>query len=739
MIIRYIGAQEYNTIRSCININLGGNFKFWLSDKNLHVEYNSAYVDGKSLYNPIDDISAIVGKNGSGKTTVLKIISNIIGGNGKHYILVLQENKIFYLYTDLKNDVNLSLAEKEIRARDYCIEILDKKSDIASKFCQIYFSNIFDKTTPLIENDNLVDLSTNSELRIFMNAGKCLDEQKGDIENFKYSEVNKKMELAYFLSESGFDYKSLLFNLPEYVEIYFVQNRIKVDEYKINAQKVMDREQKVYFDNLMQNIDEYLLQDVTDKDKVMNQFLIYQLESIVLNNLNENRCNIYDLLGYLKKLNKKWEAIIPSRQADENRKNKLKKGGESSKYDYERETAGELINDIETYLEKMDSDSYYIEIDKIDELENNMYEWTEEIRKQDIDINIEILEEMKNDIEVLKTEYEKLEIEEIQEVVQDIAFLLTDILGDIKDSTMDSIREYATLNEARSLETFSEIDELDEVNVVLDTEVIEDIKQKIEICNLFEAVIKSKDSNLEGKRFLIKTQNKTLLEFHKKMMAYSERTFDAVIDHMDLSSGHNGYLDMLSRICDFVIKEDKIEAEQVILLLDEGEMYLHPQAQAQYIKNLVLILPQLFRNKKIQIIITTNSPFILSDIQASNVLYLNEIVNKKICVEKKEGRTFGANIALLLIDSFFMKDGIVGEQAKEVINDIIEKILAFNTLKLETQQNVFKIVDLVGDPLVRKKLENMIVEKSNNKNLIDQEIEYYQWKIKRLRQRNGEK
>jgi len=112
--------------------------------------------------------------------------------------------------------------------------------------------------------------------------------------------------------------------------------------------------------------------------------------------------------------------------------------------------------------------------------------------------------------------------------------------------------------------------------------------------------------------------------------------------------------------------------ENEILLIDECELYLHPNWQKKFLFYLI----QFFK-KKIQIILTTHSPFLLSDIPKQNIIFLDKDENGNCKVLKHDKvmnkkQTFGANIHTLLSDSFFMEDGLMGEFAKSKINEIKE-------------------------------------------------------------------
>jgi hypothetical protein len=71
--------------------------------------------------------------------------------------------------------------------------------------------------------------------------------------------------------------------------------------------------------------------------------------------------------------------------------------------------------------------------------------------------------------------------------------------------------------------------------------------------------------------------------------------------------------------------------------------------------------------------IVTHSPFVLSDIPVQNILFLKKNGEKA----SKEGMaSFGANIHTMLVNSFFLKGGAMGEFAKETILKMIDQVNA---------------------------------------------------------------
>lgn len=122
------------------------------------------------------------------------------------------------------------------------------------------------------------------------------------------------------------------------------------------------------------------------------------------------------------------------------------------------------------------------------------------------------------------------------------------------------------------------------------------------------------------------------------------------------------------RNLDYRVKEaDRIEYDFVTIILEEVELYFHPEYQRTLID---YFLKQIGRAKLkhingIHLIFVTHSPFILSDLSNKNVLYLS-----------KDGRqpqkeSFAANIYDLLDDHFFL-DETIGQMALGKIAEMVE-------------------------------------------------------------------
>lgn len=133
-------------------------------------------------------------------------------------------------------------------------------------------------------------------------------------------------------------------------------------------------------------------------------------------------------------------------------------------------------------------------------------------------------------------------------------------------------------------------------------------------------------------------------------------------------------LDSSSRFYkDWNKRNEHIQYKHINVIFDEIELYFHPEMQREFISRLLHGIQQLpFETiRSVQFMIVTHSPFVLSDIPVQNILFLKKNSEKA----SKEGMaSFGANIHTMLVNSFFLKGGAMGEFAKETINSVIDQL-----------------------------------------------------------------
>ena len=108
-----------------------------------------------------------------------------------------------------------------------------------------------------------------------------------------------------------------------------------------------------------------------------------------------------------------------------------------------------------------------------------------------------------------------------------------------------------------------------------------------------------------------------------------------------------------------------------ILLLDEPENYMHPEMCRTFIHDLNSLLKQRDPKSGFQVILSTHSPFMLSDLLANQIIKM-DYDDKGLCViYHAEKPTYAANIHSIMADSFFLKYTI-GEQARLFLTEKFE-------------------------------------------------------------------
>lgn len=186
---------------------------------------------------------------------------------------------------------------------------------------------------------------------------------------------------------------------------------------------------------------------------------------------------------------------------------------------------------------------------------------------------------------------------------------------------------------------------------------------------------------------------------------YNNNKYD-FYDFMSLSTGEQRLMKFFADVYYCAAKLTE-ENETNIFIFDEMDLSWHPEWQRKmvyYIKNLFDKISGLKGNENriFNLIFTTHSPFILSDMPKDNVIFLQDGEN---VTQKVNLKTFGANIHdLFNCGLFFDCDecSTIGEFAKTVIQqDILDGI---ENLSQDNQAEIEYKINLIDEPLLKKAL-----------------------------------
>lgn len=197
----------------------------------------------------------------------------------------------------------------------------------------------------------------------------------------------------------------------------------------------------------------------------------------------------------------------------------------------------------------------------------------------------------------------------------------------------------------------------------------------------------------------------------------------------ELSSGELGMITIFSRFYSLVSGahpglESKAGERNLIIFIDEGDLYFHPSWQAKFIDYINEMLPVIFPGDAMQIFITSHSPFIASDLTPDHLLFMKKIdsdnkhtkevqsypggfdLRDKIAgeVAKEPEYTFAANIHDLLSHSFFMKGAHMGELAKKTLFKMLDQMDGKVKQAWFSDEQLLALIDVIGEPWMRSRL-----------------------------------
>ena len=195
------------------------------------------------------------------------------------------------------------------------------------------------------------------------------------------------------------------------------------------------------------------------------------------------------------------------------------------------------------------------------------------------------------------------------------------------------------------------------------------------------------------------------------------------ISFFSLSHGERSILLANALIYESIIENKN---QEILICLDEPDLSLHPEWQKRYINELIKMFSK--QNKSLHFLITSHSPFILSDLPKENVIFLEN--GKQVDVDINP---FGANIHTLLSHGFFMKDGLMGEFAKSKIDDVIKYLNNDKKNTITTDKDAQNIINIIGEPIIKRELQRMLKNKMELSNKT--EIDTIKDKIKLLTER----
>jgi energy-coupling factor transporter ATP-binding protein EcfA2 len=230
-----------------------------------------------------------------------------------------------------------------------------------------------------------------------------------------------------------------------------------------------------------------------------------------------------------------------------------------------------------------------------------------------------------------------------------------------------------------------------------------------EMDTLLEAIVVTEANGFFSRGVFELSVDKTLWPFLQRINAITDYREEPVLttNINPFSAGQDAILNQFS---EFNQALKNSETENILITIDEGELYLHPEWQRKYVKALYTFFRYFSAKyeKNIQLVITSHSPFIASDIPLYNLIFLEKADDGSCRVSPvvEHKQTLGGNIFSLYKDSFYLKE-FIGEFAYDKINDAIN-FINDQPSEFKTLEEVELFVKLIGEPLIREELQKMI-------------------------------
>ena len=180
-----------------------------------------------------------------------------------------------------------------------------------------------------------------------------------------------------------------------------------------------------------------------------------------------------------------------------------------------------------------------------------------------------------------------------------------------------------------------------------------------------------------------------------------------------MSTGEGNLIEIFSQLYTYLSMHEE-SSEDIILLVDELESGMHLEWSRRLIQilidNLSEILEDEEKGRKIQLIFTTHSPYMLSDIKPGNVIMIEKNQETGYSEGKVLQNTFAKNIQEIMKENLI--DNIYGDFALAKINSMIERLNGEEEHE-GNEEELLKEIHLISEPILRNKLLEMYDKKYN--------------------------
>ncbi|WNS45351.1 AAA family ATPase [Paenibacillus sp. MMS20-IR301] len=220
------------------------------------------------------------------------------------------------------------------------------------------------------------------------------------------------------------------------------------------------------------------------------------------------------------------------------------------------------------------------------------------------------------------------------------------------------------------------------------------------------------------------------------------------VSYKYLSSGEIEFIRAFSCINDMVqvsLKDERINS--VLLIMDEPDVSFHPEWSRKYIYYLKKFIEHVNSSKEIkyQILLSTHSPFIVSDIPKEHITCINVIEKDDELQRVVNEAEFGlmSNFYDIVKNDFFLGSPI-GEFAHNLFKDLVKQMNGWPEYNPVEIRKVSMIISGIGEPVIRGKLQSHLEAQAirlqeSNTQKEDRRIRELEMELEQLKKKRGEK
>lgn len=666
----YLWVEDYKNIhRQGFNFSPRFRCEYDPDTNELTIDENEDYIE--NFFGDNINVTAIVGKNGSGKSSVLgKIYSNYFGDEQPLAIYLVGDTLVYRssIQPSPTNNTQLALTRDDHplgKLSIYPYPIASSSIKTMKMRCPPF---VYLGSTKMRGSDIDIGKEYNmTETRFFIpryiNA------------YMKKREIFQQLEPVY-----NFDHLRLVLKdnstrfLEEYLDKEFTKHKV-LDEYEMyNGHKItvcadadMSREKIIEIVKNMLEGEGKLLVDSSETDKIVDDARLFTTDEL---DYDKNRKKI---LGKLQKL----ERIHRAQWNNPYLQNTDK---------YHEFDLAVVIAIIEYWIkgtQPCKSEGSQIIFDALSWLIEDKF-------------SIYVSENENGEYQILKS-------------------YILDFLKHLKEANLEHLSENLTIDEiVNSIEFIKQYANYGDDDIFrkdgcscVDIPINDDFEANIDKIALLQKVFEDGDLVMAKKETRLRVFELDL--FNSKVGSTYSTISDGERQFIHFAS------DMIFYLSDFEYCQTDTE-KALIYLMDEPDNSLHPIWKKQLIDHAVSVCSTISAsctNTSVQLIFTTHSPFLLSDIPKQNIIFLDtdeEGSCKVVDGLKEKKETFGANIHTLLSDSFFMSDGLMGEFAKSKIDKAFE-LLNKQVLEKEEVGYSEQIIAITGEPILKTQMQKMLDSK----------------------------